>query len=118
MLSRTLLSPTSEQQHALLTSSLQPSTPSTIMTLYTQVSALKASNVVVMYASAYGNTAALAQAISRGLVKGGVAVKTINLEVRGQLIIQSPNCGSVACWVAAKTSRRRCCVGRMNPQPK
>lgn len=34
-----------------------------------------------MYASAYGNTAALAQAISRGLVKGGVAVNTINLEV-------------------------------------
>lgn len=34
-----------------------------------------------MYASAYGNTAALAQAISRGVVKSGVAVKTVNLEV-------------------------------------
>jgi flavorubredoxin len=34
-----------------------------------------------MYASAYGNTAALAQAISRGLVKAGVAVNTVNLEV-------------------------------------
>ena len=43
--------------------------------------ALNRSNVVVMYASAYGNTAALAQAISRGLVKAGVAVNTVNLEV-------------------------------------
>jgi hypothetical protein len=46
-----------------------------------QVAALRNSNVVVMYASAYGNTAALAQAISRGLVKAGVAVNTVNLEV-------------------------------------
>jgi flavorubredoxin len=45
------------------------------------VTALNTSNVVVMYASAYGNTAALAQAISRGLVKAGVAVNTVNLEV-------------------------------------
>lgn len=49
--------------------------------LLLQIAALKTSNVVVMYASAYGNTAALAQAISRGLVKGGVAVNTVNLEV-------------------------------------
>jgi flavorubredoxin len=34
-----------------------------------------------MYASAYGNTAALAQAISRGLTKGGVGVSTVNLEL-------------------------------------
>jgi hypothetical protein len=34
-----------------------------------------------MYASAYGNTAALAQAISRGVVKSGVAVDTLNLEL-------------------------------------
>eukprot|EP01024_Parvocaulis_polyphysoides_P004206 TRINITY_DN11065_c0_g1_i6.p1 TRINITY_DN11065_c0_g1~~TRINITY_DN11065_c0_g1_i6.p1 ORF type:complete len:321 (-),score=50.35 TRINITY_DN11065_c0_g1_i6:340-1302(-) len=33
-----------------------------------------------MYASAYGNTAALAQAISRGITKAGVAVETVNLE--------------------------------------
>jgi flavorubredoxin len=46
-----------------------------------QIAAAKTSNVVVMYASAYGNTAALAQAISRGVVKSGVAVKTVNLEV-------------------------------------
>lgn len=46
-----------------------------------QVVALQRSNVVVMYASAYGNTAALAQAISRGLTKGGVGVSTINLEL-------------------------------------
>lgn len=46
-----------------------------------QIAASKTSNVVVMYASAYGNTAALAQAISRGVVKSGVAVNTVNLEV-------------------------------------
>lgn len=34
-----------------------------------------------MYASAYGNTAALAQAISRGVTKGGVGVNTVNLEL-------------------------------------
>ena len=37
-------------------------------------------NVVVLYASAYGNTAALAQAISRGITKSGVGVQTLNLE--------------------------------------
>lgn len=46
-----------------------------------QVEALSASNVAVLYASAYGNTAALAQAISRGIAKGGVAVNTVNLEL-------------------------------------
>ncbi|KAF6262522.1 flavodoxin-like protein [Scenedesmus sp. NREL 46B-D3] len=46
-----------------------------------QVAALSRSNVVVLYASAYGNTAALAQAISRGLTKGGVGVSTVNLEL-------------------------------------
>lgn len=46
-----------------------------------QIAAAKTSNVVVMYASAYGNTASLAQAISRGIVKSGVAVNTVNLEV-------------------------------------
>lgn len=49
--------------------------------LHAQIAASKTSNVVVMYASAYGNTAALAQAISRGVVKSGVAVNTVNLEV-------------------------------------
>ena len=42
---------------------------------------MQQSSVVVMYASAYGNTAALAQAISRGVTKGGVAVNTVNLEL-------------------------------------
>lgn len=46
-----------------------------------QVAALSRSNVVVMYASAYGNTAALAQAISRGLTKSGMGVSTVNLEL-------------------------------------
>lgn len=44
---------------------------------------MRTSNVAVMYASAYGNTAALAQAITRGVTKGGVAVNTINLELVG-----------------------------------
>lgn len=46
-----------------------------------QVAALARSSVVVMYASAYGNTSALAQAISRGLTKAGVGVSTLNLEL-------------------------------------
>ncbi|GBF88523.1 hypothetical protein Rsub_01238 [Raphidocelis subcapitata] len=46
-----------------------------------QVEALEASSVAVLYASAYGNTAALAQAISRGVTKGGIAVNTVNLEL-------------------------------------
>lgn len=35
----------------------------------------------MLYASAYGNTAALAQAISRGITKAGVGVEQLNLEV-------------------------------------
>jgi sulfite reductase alpha subunit-like flavoprotein len=49
--------------------------------LHPQVEALGTSNVAVFYASAYGNTAALAQAISHGLTKSGMAVNTVNLEV-------------------------------------
>lgn len=46
-----------------------------------QIKLAAAANVAVLYASAYGNTAALAQAISRGVTKGGVGVNTLNLEV-------------------------------------
>ncbi|MEW5312660.1 MAG: hypothetical protein WDW38_004276 [Sanguina aurantia] len=46
-----------------------------------QIKSASTSAVTVMYASAYGNTAALAQAISRGITKGGVGVNTLNLEV-------------------------------------
>ena len=35
----------------------------------------------MLYASAYGNTAGMAQAISRGITKAGIGVETINLEV-------------------------------------
>ena len=41
---------------------------------------LKNARIAVLYASAYGNTAALAQAISRGITKAGVGVETVNLE--------------------------------------
>ena len=37
--------------------------------------------VALLYASAYGNTATLAQAIAKGLTKSGVAVESINCEV-------------------------------------
>ncbi|MBW4670242.1 MAG: diflavin flavoprotein [Cyanomargarita calcarea GSE-NOS-MK-12-04C] len=37
-------------------------------------------SVALLYASAYGNTATLAQAMALGLTKGGVAVKSINCE--------------------------------------
>lgn len=36
--------------------------------------------VALLYASAYGNTATLAQAIAKGITKAGVAVETINCE--------------------------------------
>lgn len=37
-------------------------------------------SVALLYASAYGNTATLAQAIARGITKAGVAVEAINCE--------------------------------------
>ncbi|NJL01991.1 MAG: flavin oxidoreductase [Spirulinaceae cyanobacterium SM2_1_0] len=40
----------------------------------------RASRVAVIYASAYGNTATVAQAIARGITKAGVAVTAINCE--------------------------------------
>ncbi|KAK9827610.1 hypothetical protein WJX81_005946 [Elliptochloris bilobata] len=46
-----------------------------------QIAAAERGVVAVLYASAYGNTAALAQAISRGVTKAGVGVETLNLEV-------------------------------------
>ncbi|KAG2453394.1 hypothetical protein HYH02_001618 [Chlamydomonas schloesseri] len=46
-----------------------------------QLAAAATACATVFYASAYGNTAALAQAISRGITKGGVAVNTLNLEL-------------------------------------
>lgn len=46
-----------------------------------QVAASEECGVLVLYASAYGNTAALAQAISRGITKAGVGVEQLNLEL-------------------------------------
>lgn len=45
-----------------------------------QIAVANDCSVAVLYASAYGNTAALAQAISRGITKAGVGVETLNLE--------------------------------------
>ena len=38
-------------------------------------------SVAVIYASAYGNTSAMAQAIARGITKAGVAVEMLNCEL-------------------------------------
>eukprot|EP00898_Chlorokybus_atmophyticus_P006258 jgi/Chlat1/6633/Chrsp482S06111 len=46
-----------------------------------QAAAANDATVAVIYASAYGNTSALAQAISRGLIKAGVGVQTLNCEM-------------------------------------
>lgn len=45
--------------------------------------------VALLYASAYGNTAALAQAIARGVTKSGVSVETINCEFSEPTEIQA-----------------------------
>jgi flavorubredoxin len=41
---------------------------------------LQTAKIAVLYASAYGNTASLAQTISRGITKAGVGVEMVNLE--------------------------------------
>lgn len=38
-------------------------------------------NVVLLYTSAYGNTATLGRAITKGLIEGGASVQTINCEL-------------------------------------
>ena len=45
--------------------------------------------VALIYASAYGNTATLAQAIAKGITKAGVGVESINCEFTGTAEIQS-----------------------------
>lgn len=45
-----------------------------------QLAATRNGSIAVIYASAYGNTAALAQAIARGATKAGVAVESLNCE--------------------------------------
>ncbi|MEH2421762.1 MAG: diflavin flavoprotein [Nostoc sp.] len=64
--------------------------------------------IALIYASAYGNTATLAQAIARGITKAGVAVESINceftepeeiraaVEKAGGFIIGSPTLGGHA----------------------
>lgn len=49
----------------------------------------QATSVVLIYASAYGNTATLAQAIARGITKAGVAVESINAEAASPQEIQT-----------------------------
>ncbi|NEQ97286.1 MAG: flavin oxidoreductase [Cyanothece sp. SIO2G6] len=47
---------------------------------WSQTQQAKALTVALLYASAYGNTTTLAQAIARGLTKAGVQVESINCE--------------------------------------
>jgi len=47
---------------------------------WSQEQRAKETTVTMIYASAYGNTAILGQAIARGITKAGVAVETINCE--------------------------------------
>ncbi|MBD2057193.1 flavin reductase [Oculatella sp. FACHB-28] len=46
-------------------------------------------SVALLYASAYGNTATIAQAIARGITKAGVAVESINCEAAESTEIQT-----------------------------
>lgn len=46
----------------------------------TQLERMANAKVAVLYASAYGNTASLAQCISRGITKAGVGAEMVNLE--------------------------------------
>jgi len=46
-----------------------------------QIAAAEEATVGVIYASAYGNTTAMAQAISRGIAKAGVGVESLNCEM-------------------------------------
>lgn len=50
---------------------------------------LKTSSVAVLYASAYGNTATIGQAIAHGITKAGVAVQVINCETASPKEIQT-----------------------------
>jgi flavorubredoxin/flavin reductase (DIM6/NTAB) family NADH-FMN oxidoreductase RutF len=47
---------------------------------WTQQQTTKELSVALIYASAYGNTAAIAQSIAHGIAKAGVAVESINCE--------------------------------------
>jgi len=49
--------------------------------LSAQVKRADESAIAVIYASAYGNTSAMAQAIARGITKAGVAVEMLNCEL-------------------------------------
>jgi flavorubredoxin/flavin reductase (DIM6/NTAB) family NADH-FMN oxidoreductase RutF len=47
---------------------------------WTQKQSQRELNVALIYASAYGNTATIAQALARGITKAGVGVESINAE--------------------------------------
>ena len=47
---------------------------------WAQAESERESSVALIYASAYGNTATIAQALARGITKAGVAVESINAE--------------------------------------
>ncbi|MBV8883309.1 MAG: diflavin flavoprotein [Chroococcidiopsidaceae cyanobacterium CP_BM_RX_35] len=56
---------------------------------WSQAQTAQDTNVALLYASAYGNTAILAQGIARGITKAGVGVESINCEVAEPAEIQA-----------------------------
>jgi len=56
---------------------------------WSQKQTTKDTTVALLYASAYGNTATLAQAIARGITKAGIGVEAINCEVAEPAEIQA-----------------------------
>lgn len=71
---------------------------------------LKVAKVAVMYASAYGNTASLAQAISRGITKAGVGVEMINLEQVSTKEAEEILLGSQGFCIGASLPVRQCAL--------
>ena len=75
------------------------------------MAASRRASVALIFASAYGNTSALAQALARGATKAGVGVESINCEfasvdeARAALRYAAPAC------LSALAAVRRPCPG-------
>lgn len=88
-----------------------------------QISNQMAAKVAVLYASAYGNTASLAQAISRGITKAGVGVEMVNLEQVSTSEAEEVLLGSQGFCIGTPFRQhlaflaRRSCLGSCVPGP-
>jgi flavorubredoxin/flavin reductase (DIM6/NTAB) family NADH-FMN oxidoreductase RutF len=98
--------------------------------IWSQTEQLRTLSVAILYASAYGNTAAMAQAVARGLAQADVGVDLINCEVATPaqiqhaveqadgLLLGSPTLGGhlptqmqTACGIVLAQGRRHQLVG-------